>query len=130
MLDRAHLNLPDIFAGKSSEVKSISTLSLPLGSASREFIQLSIFAVLFGMASINGLHPFALSFAAANLIYRESFIVPALFSFLGSLIDMKSAASIRYLAAMAIFFLLTPCLGKRIVKIGFCCWVSECFFQI
>lgn len=112
MLDRAHLNLPDIFAGKSSEVKSISTLSLPLGSASREFIQLSIFAVLFGMASINGLHPFALSFAAANLIYRESFIVPALFSFLGSLIDMKSAASIRYLAAMAIFFFTYSLLRK------------------
>lgn len=64
------------------------------------------------MASINGLHPFALSFAAANLIYRESFIVPALFSFLGSLIDMKSAASIRYLAAMAIFFFTYSLLRK------------------
>ena len=112
MLGRAQLKLPEIFMQRSGKAKSLPVLSVPMGSATREYVQLGIFALLFGMASINGLHPFALSFAAANLIYRESFIIPAAFSFFGTLIVLKSAVSIRYLAAIGIFFIVYTLLHK------------------
>jgi hypothetical protein len=58
------------------------------------------------MASINGLYPFALSFMAANFLYRRDYILPGVFSFLGTLIAMKSIISLRYLGAMGIFLLI------------------------
>lgn len=88
------------------------TLSLSVGHATKEVIHLSIFAILFGMASINGLYPFALSFTAANFIYRKNFIIPAVFSYLGTLVAMKSIISIRYLGAIVIFFIIYTLLNR------------------
>ena len=86
---------------------SFST-SMPVTKA----IQISIFAYLFGMASINGLYPFALSFMAANFLYRRDYIVAGIFSFLGTLTAMRSIVSLRYLGAMGIFLLICNLLTR------------------
>lgn len=62
-------------------------------------------AFLFGMASINGLYPFGLSYMAAAVLYKKKFITAGLFSFLGLLVALKSPAALRYLGAMALFAL-------------------------
>ena len=89
-------------------------LSLPSMPVAKETIQISIFAYLFGMASINGLYPFALSFMAANFLYRRDYILPGIFSFMGTLMAMKSFMSLRYLGAMCIFFIIYILLNRII----------------
>lgn len=112
MIDRAQLKLPDIFVQETTKSKPASTSFAPVGQIAKEVIPLSIFSFLFGMASINGLHPFALSFAAANFIYRNNFIIPAVFSYLGTLTAIKSIASIRYLGAIGMFFIIYTLLNR------------------
>ncbi|NLZ54386.1 MAG: stage II sporulation protein E, partial [Thermoanaerobacteraceae bacterium] len=112
MIDRAQLKLSDYFVQKSAKPKKISTLSVSVGQMPKEVIPLSIFAFLFGMASINGLYPFTLSFAAANFIYRNNFIIPTVFSYLGTLVAIKGIISIRYLGAIGIFFIIYTLLNR------------------
>lgn len=112
MIDRAQLKLSDFLVQKSNKSQGMSTLFLFAGHITREVIFLSIFALLFGMASINGLFPFALSFVAANLIYRDNFIIPTVFSYLGTLVAMKSIISIRYLGAIGTFFVIYTLLNR------------------
>lgn len=111
MIDRAQLKMADVFVQKSSKSKTEALLSLSAG-LTKEAINVSIFAFLFGMASINGLHPFALSFAAANFIYRSNFIIPTVFSYFGTLVTIKSLASVRYLGAIGIFFIIYTLLNR------------------
>jgi len=114
---------------KSTKSKNMPTLSLSVGHATKEVIHLSIFAFLFGMASINGLYPFALSFTAANFIYRKNFINPAVFSYLGTLVAMKSIISIRYLGAIVIFFIIYTLLNRTNRQNQFLLLVLGVFFS-
>jgi len=112
LIDRAHIKLSDFLAHRTGKTKSVSALPLSVEKTTREFIHISVFALLFGMASINGLYPFALSFAAANFIYRGNFIIPAVFSYVGTLAAMRNIASVRYLAAIIVFFIIYTLIQK------------------
>ncbi len=112
MINRAQLKWHSYSEHKNSKSRSISFLPLPSMPVTKEAIQISIFAYLFGMASINGLYPFALSFMAANFLYRRDYIVAGIFSFLGTLKAMRSIVSLRYLGAMGIFLLICNLLTR------------------
>lgn len=71
---------------------------------SLDLLWLNLFALLFGMAPINGLYPFGLSFPAASILYRKKFVLPGLFSFAGIMISMKSPVAFRYLVTMLLFY--------------------------
>ncbi|WP_213974400.1 stage II sporulation protein E [Tepidanaerobacter acetatoxydans] len=106
MINRAQLKWYDYLGQKSDEFHNTPFASASLKSLAKEVIPVCIIAYLFGMASINGLYPFALSFMAANLLYRKEYMLPGIFSFLGTLMAMKSLSSFRYLCAMGIFLLI------------------------
>lgn len=106
MINRAQLKWYDYLGQKSDEFHNTPFASASLKPLAKEVIPVGIIAYLFGMASINGLYPFALSFMAANLLYRKEYILPGIFSFLGTLMAMKSLSSFRYLCAMGIFLLI------------------------
>lgn len=112
MINRAQLKWHSYSGQKPAKSRNTPSLSLPSGTVTKEMIQISIFAYLFGMASINGLYPFALSFMAANFLYRRDYILPGVFSFLGIFMTMKSFVSLRYLGAMGIFLIIHTLLNK------------------
>ncbi len=114
MINRAQLKWHSYSGHKPAKSRNMPLLSLPSMPVAKETIQISIFAYLFGMASINGLHPFALSFMAANFLYRRDYILPGIFSFMGTLMAMKSFMSLRYLGAMCIFFIIYILLNRII----------------
>jgi stage II sporulation protein E len=112
LINRAQLKWHSYSEPKHAKSRSMSFLSMPSMPVTKEAIQISIFAYLLGMASINGLYPFALSFMAANFLYRRDYILPGLFSFLGTLTAMKSIVSLRYLGAMGLFLLMYNLLNR------------------
>ena len=60
--------------------QAVPLLSKSLKTKTKEMLGVSVLAILFGIASINGLHPFGLSFLAANVLYRRRYILPTAFS--------------------------------------------------
>jgi len=70
-----------------------------------ESLWFNMTAFLFGMASINGLYPFGLSYLAAAMLHRKKSVAAGLFSFAGILLAMRNPAALRYLGAMVLFTL-------------------------
>lgn len=82
LIDRAQLKWQSYSRQKAAKTRSMPFLLPTQKPVTKEKIQVSVFGLLFGMASINGLYPFGLSFMAANSLYRGDYILPAFFSFL------------------------------------------------
>ena len=104
MINRAHIQWQNYERARGKW----KIRSLPFSESKfflSEQLWFNVFAFLFGMASINGLYPFGLSYLAAAVLHRKKFITTAIFSFLGILLAMKSPAALRYLGAMSLFTL-------------------------
>lgn len=102
MIKKAHVNLGDKKWCKVTRQKKTAKSFFEDVSLYDEF-WLCALALLFGMASINGLYPFGLSFTAATAFYKRKFILVAFFSFIGNLIMLRDVAALHYLGAILVF---------------------------
>ena len=99
MIDRANIH-------KDYKSNKAAVLSFPKQISVSEQFWFNLLALLFGMASINGLHPFGLSYTATSVIYRKKFVSAGIFSLIGLIFAVKSIIFTRYLVAMIIFILV------------------------
>lgn len=116
MIDRAHINGYSYQKEKDSRESLFASLAKASDLFNGEMVQASAFALIFGMASINGLYPFGLSFMAACALSKKRFIIPGLFSLMGILIAIQIHGALRYLLAMIFFSLGFAIFKNRIYK--------------
>lgn len=102
MINRAHLQWKDYEGiGVKAGPRRLRLLDLKFFASEHLWFHLAAF--LFGMASINGLYPFGLSYMAASMLYGKKSAAAGLLAFMGILIAMKNLAAFRYLGAMVLF---------------------------
>lgn len=102
LIKKAHVNLEDREWCKVTRQKRTAKSFLKDVSLYDE-LWLCGLAFLFGMASINGLYPFGLSFTAATAFHKRKFVLVAFFSFIGNLIMLRDVTAFHYLGAILIF---------------------------
>lgn len=102
MINRAHLQW-NVYGKREAKEKIRSLNFSGSGLLLSEHLWFHLTAFFFGMASINGLYPFGLSYLAAAMLHRKKSIAAGLFSFTGILVAMKNLAALRYLGAMVLF---------------------------
>ncbi|HHX22966.1 MAG: stage II sporulation protein E [Tepidanaerobacteraceae bacterium] len=106
MINRAQLKWHSLSRQTSKRTPTLPFSLISSKPVVKELMRVGVFGFILGMASIDGLYPFGLSFMAANSLYRKDYILPGVFSFLGTLLAMQSIISLRYLGAMGIFLLI------------------------
>jgi stage II sporulation protein E len=85
---------------------SINGLFLQRQVSVSEQFWFNLLALLFGMASINGLYPFGLAYTSASVLYRKKFVSACLFTLIGVLLTLRNFTVLRHLGAVLIFTLV------------------------
>ena len=106
MINRAQLKWHSLSRQTSKRTPTLPFSLISSKPVVKELMRVGVFGLILGMASKDLIYPFGLSFMAANSLYRKDYILPGVFSFLGTLLAMQSIISLRYLGAMGIFLLI------------------------
>ncbi|MDI3481292.1 MAG: stage sporulation protein [Tepidanaerobacteraceae bacterium] len=102
MINRAHIRWKD-YSGAGAKNGPQWPRFLESKYLLSEGLWFHLTAFFFGMASINRLYPFGLSYLAASMLHGKQYISAGFMAFLGILISIKNPAAFRYLGAMILF---------------------------
>ncbi len=105
MINRANVQKNYKWKNTGNKTDKAAALSVPKQISISEPFWFNLLALLFGMASINGLYPFGLSYTATSVLYRKKFVSAGIFSLIGVILAVKSFAFTRHLAAIIVFTL-------------------------